>query len=160
MQKFSKKFKTSTSAIALLVVVVGVYGLRKLQVLAADPLVLAGSRGRLPSPSLGSGPGLFEPVHGSAPDIAGQGIANPVGAIASAAMLLRHGLKLGEAADVVDHAVRSVLDEGARTRDLARPGEPSLGTREFGERQVVPHGPSGPKRGRLLLVKPWRGTRS
>jgi len=105
-------------------------------ILSDEAAVLAGSLGLLPSASLGAGPGLFEPVHGSAPDIAGQGIANPVGAIASAAMLLRHGLKLGEAADIVDHAVRLVLDEGARTRDLARPGEPSLGTREFGERVV------------------------
>jgi 3-isopropylmalate dehydrogenase len=98
--------------------------------------VLAGSLGLLPSASLGDGPGLFEPVHGSAPDIAGKGIANPVGAIASAAMLLRHGLGLGEAADLVDRAVRGVLDAGVRTRDLARPGEPAVGTREFGDRVV------------------------
>src|SRR5206468_2887824 len=96
----------------------------------------AGSLGLLPSASLGDGPGLFEPVHGSAPDIAGKGIANPVGAIASAAMLLRHGLGLGEAADLVDRAVRGVLDAGVRTRDLARPGESAVGTREFGDRVV------------------------
>lgn len=105
-------------------------------ILSDEAAVLAGSLGLLPSASLGQGPGLFEPVHGSAPDIAGQGIANPVGAIASAAMLLRHGLGLGEAADVLERAVSGVLDGGARTRDLARPGEPSLGTREFGERVV------------------------
>jgi len=105
-------------------------------ILSDEAAVLAGSLGLLPSASLGEGPGLFEPVHGSAPDIAGQGIANPVGAIASAAMLLRHGLGLAAAADVLDQAVRSVLDGGARTRDLARPGEPSVGTREFGERVV------------------------
>ena len=105
-------------------------------ILSDEAAVLAGSLGLLPSASLGEGPGLFEPVHGSAPDIAGQGIANPVGAIASAAMLLRHGLKLVEAADVLDMAVRAVLDAGARTRDLARPGEPSLSSREFGERVV------------------------
>ena len=105
-------------------------------ILSDEAAVLAGSLGLLPSASLGEGPGLFEPVHGSAPDIAGQGIANPVGAIASTAMLLRHGLRLSEAADVLDRAVRLVLDAGARTRDLARPGEPSLGTREFGDRVI------------------------
>jgi 3-isopropylmalate dehydrogenase len=105
-------------------------------ILSDEAAVLAGSLGLLPSASLGDGPGLFEPVHGSAPDIAGQGIANPVGAIASAAMLLRHGLGLGEAADIVDRAVYSVLDAGLRTRDLARPGEPAVGTREFGDRVV------------------------
>ncbi len=103
-------------------------------ILSDEAAVLAGSLGLLPSASLGQGPGLFEPVHGSAPDIAGQGIANPVGAIASVAMLLRHGLKLAEAADILDSAVGAVLDSGARTRDLARPGEPSLSSREFGER--------------------------
>jgi 3-isopropylmalate dehydrogenase len=103
-------------------------------ILSDEAAVLAGSLGLLPSASLGQGPGLFEPVHGSAPDIAGQGIANPVGAIASVAMLLRHGLKLAEAADILDSAVGAVLDAGARTRDLARPGERSLSSREFGER--------------------------
>jgi len=105
-------------------------------ILSDEAAVLAGSLGLLPSASLGAGPGLFEPVHGSAPDIAGQGIANPIGAIASAAMLLRHGLKLPDAAQVLELAIGSVLDQGARTRDLARPGEPSLGTAEFGERIV------------------------
>jgi 3-isopropylmalate dehydrogenase len=103
-------------------------------ILSDEAAVLAGSLGLLPSASLGDGPGLFEPVHGSAPDIAGKGIANPVGAIASAAMLLRHGLGLGEAADLVDRAVRGVLEAGVRTRDLARPGESAVGTREFGNR--------------------------
>jgi len=102
-------------------------------ILSDEAAILAGSLGLLPSASLGDGPGLFEPVHGSAPDIAGKGIANPVGAIASVAMLLRHGLELGEAADLVDRAIRSVLDGGARTKDLARPGEVALGTREFGD---------------------------
>ncbi|HEX5386322.1 MAG TPA: 3-isopropylmalate dehydrogenase [Gemmatimonadales bacterium] len=101
-------------------------------ILSDEAAVLAGSLGLLPSASLGGGAGLFEPVHGSAPDIAGTGIANPIGAIASAALLLRHGLGLTEAADLVEGAIRRVLDEGVRTRDLARPGEPSVGTREFG----------------------------
>ena len=102
-------------------------------ILSDEAAVLAGSLGLLPSASLGDGPGLFEPVHGSAPDIAGKGIANPVGAIASAGMLLRHGLELDEAANLVDRAIRSVLDGGARTRDLARAGEVAVGTREFGD---------------------------
>ena len=102
-------------------------------ILSDEAAVLAGSLGLLPSASLGDGPGLFEPVHGSAPDIAGKGIANPVGAIASAGMLLRHGLELDEAANLVDRSIRSVLDEGARTRDLARAGEVAIGTREFGD---------------------------
>jgi 3-isopropylmalate dehydrogenase len=72
-------------------------------------------------------------VHGSAPDIAGRGVANPIGAIASAAMLLRHGLGLPEAASAVEHAVGAVLGAGARTADIARSGEPVMGTREIGD---------------------------
>jgi 3-isopropylmalate dehydrogenase len=102
-------------------------------ILSDEAAVLAGSLGMLPSASLGDGPGLFEPVHGSAPDIAGRGVANPIGAIASAAMLLRYGLDLGEAADHIDQAITAVLLAGARTPDLARPGETFLGTREMGE---------------------------
>jgi 3-isopropylmalate dehydrogenase len=102
-------------------------------ILSDEAAVLAGSLGLLPSASIGDGPGLFEPVHGSAPDIAGKGIANPIGAIASAAMLLRYGLGLPEAAAVVDQAVSAVLGAGARTADIARPGEPTLTTREMGE---------------------------
>jgi len=103
-------------------------------ILSDEAAVLAGSLGLLPSASLGEGPGLFEPVHGSAPDIAGRGIANPIGAIASAAMLLRHGLGLAEAADAVEQAVSAALGAGARTLDIARSGEATLGTREMGER--------------------------
>ena len=103
-------------------------------ILSDEAGVLAGSLGLLPSASLGEGLGLFEPVHGSAPDIAGRGVANPIGAILSAAMLLRHGLDLPEAADGVDRAVTAVLAAGARTLDIARSGEATLGTREMGER--------------------------
>ena len=103
-------------------------------ILSDEAAVLSGSLGLLPSASIGDGPGLFEPVHGSAPDIAGKGIANPLGAIASAAMLLRYGLKQPEAADAVDRAVDAVIASGARTADIARPGEPTLGTRAIGER--------------------------
>ena len=101
-------------------------------ILSDEAAVLAGSLGLLPSASIGDGPGLFEPVHGSAPDIAGRGVANPLGAIASAAMLLRYGLGLAEAADLVDQAVNGVLSAGVRTADLARPGDPVVGTREVG----------------------------
>jgi 3-isopropylmalate dehydrogenase len=102
-------------------------------ILSDEAAVLAGSLGLLPSASLGDGPGLFEPVHGSAPDIAGRGIANPIGAIASVAMLLRYGLQLPEAAGVVEQAIASVLAAGARTADIARPGEPTMKTREIGD---------------------------
>jgi 3-isopropylmalate dehydrogenase len=102
-------------------------------ILSDEGAVLSGSLGLLPSASIGDGPGLFEPVHGSAPDIAGKGIANPLGAIASAAMLLRYGLKQAEAADAVERAIHAVLASGARTPDIAQPGEPTTGTRQMGE---------------------------
>ncbi len=102
-------------------------------ILSDEAAVLSGSLGLLPSGSIGDGPGLFEPVHGSAPDIAGKGIANPIGAIASVAMLLRHGLGLPEAAAAVEQAVAAVLAAGGRTADITRPGEPTVGTRELGE---------------------------
>ena len=105
-------------------------------ILSDEAAVLAGSLGLLPSASLGSGPGLFEPVHGSAPPLAGRGVANPIGAIATAAMLLRQGLKLHDAADAVDDAIAAALYAGARTQDLARPGEVSIGTTEMGTRIV------------------------
>jgi len=103
-------------------------------ILSDEAAVLAGSLGLLPSASLGTGPGLFEPVHGSAPSLAGRDVANPLGAIATVALLLRHGLKLIDAADSVDDAVAAALDAGARTQDIALPGEPSIGTAEMGAR--------------------------
>src|SRR5690606_16409233 len=81
--------------------------------------VLGGSIGLAPSASLGAGgPGLFEPVHGSAPDIAGRDMCNPIGAILSTALLLRYGLKLNDEAAAVEAAVEAALDQGARTADL------------------------------------------
>jgi 3-isopropylmalate dehydrogenase len=81
--------------------------------------MLTGSLGMLPSASLGGdGPGLFEPVHGSAPDIAGKGIANPLATFLSAAMMLRHGLGLESEAAAVDSAVEGALQAGLRTADL------------------------------------------
>lgn len=102
-------------------------------ILSDEAAVLAGSLGLLPSASIGDGPGLFEPVHGSAPDIAGRGIANPIGAIASAAMLLRYGFRLPEVAATVEQAIGAVLAAGARTADIAAGGAPTLSTREIGE---------------------------
>ena len=105
-------------------------------ILSDEAAVLAGSLGMLPSASLGPGPGVFEPVHGSAPALAGRDVANPIGAIATAALLLRQGLQLPEAAGAVEEAIAAALDAGARTQDLARPGEPSIGTAEMGTRIV------------------------
>jgi len=103
-------------------------------ILSDEAAVLAGSLGLLPSASLGSGPGLFEPVHGSAPPLAGRDVANPIGAIATVALLLRHGLNQPEAAAAVDEAVAAALDAGARTQDLALRGEAWIGTAEMGAR--------------------------
>jgi len=88
-------------------------------ILTDEASVLTGSMGMLPSASLGnSGPGLYEPIHGSAPDIAGKGIANPIGTILSSAMLLRHSLELDEEAAAIEGAVSQVIAVGARTADL------------------------------------------
>jgi 3-isopropylmalate dehydrogenase len=95
---------------------------------------LVGSLGLLASASLGGKVGLYEPVHGSAPDIAGREIANPLGAILSAAMLLRHSFQLQREAECVEAAVAKVLAAGHRTRDLARAGQPSLGTVQMGDK--------------------------
>jgi len=88
-------------------------------ILSDEAAMLTGSIGMLPSASLGAGgPGLFEPVHGSAPDIAGQGVANPLAMFLSAAMMLRHGLDLGDQATAVESAVQRALAAGLRTPDL------------------------------------------
>lgn len=94
---------------------------------------VVGSLGLLPSASIGGKVGLYEPIHGSAPDIAGHGIANPLGAILSVSMLLRHSFKLEMEAASIEAAVREVLAEGHRTRDLAGKGESSISTSEMGE---------------------------
>ncbi len=101
-------------------------------ILSDEAGVIAGSLGVLPSATIGGAVDLYEPVHGSAPDIAGQGIANPIGAILTAAMLLRHSAGLAREADAVEQAVRDVLEDGARTRDLARGGENVVTTQEMG----------------------------
>jgi 3-isopropylmalate dehydrogenase len=104
-------------------------------ILSDEAAMLTGSLGMLPSASLGdgSGPGLFEPVHGSAPDIAGQGVANPLATFLSAAMMLRHGLQRPDEAARIDAAVDAVLDRGLRTPDLAGEGETAVGTDEVTE---------------------------
>ncbi|HEX6153609.1 MAG TPA: 3-isopropylmalate dehydrogenase [Solirubrobacterales bacterium] len=102
-------------------------------ILSDEAAMLTGSLGMLPSASLGAdgAPGLFEPVHGSAPDIAGKGQANPLATFLSAAMMLRHGLGRGEDADRIEAAVDAVLERGLRTPDLASDGEDKVGTAEM-----------------------------
>ena len=99
-------------------------------ILSDEAGAVVGSLGLLPSASLGDGAGLFEPVHGSAPDIAGKDRANPIGAIASAAMLLRYALKLDDDATRIEQAIEAVLTQGVRTRDLGG-GPEAAGTREM-----------------------------
>jgi 3-isopropylmalate dehydrogenase len=102
-------------------------------ILSDEAAVIAGSIGLLPSASIGNGPGLYEPVHGSAPDIAGQDKANPMGTIASLAMLLRYSFGLDEEADAIERALEQTLVAGERTADL-RGSTPVLGCREVGRR--------------------------
>ena len=98
--------------------------------------MLTGSLGMLPSASIGGENGLYEPVHGSAPDIAGKGVANPLAAVASAAMLCRYSLKLEEAAQKIEAAIHGVLDSGLRTADLytEEPGTTLVGTKEIAQK--------------------------
>ena len=105
-------------------------------ILSDEAAILAGSMGMLPSASLGGAggkKGLFEPVHGTAPDIAGQGVANPIAAILSASMLLRYSLDRGADADRIDRAVLRVLEQGHRTRDIHAAGTKLVGTQEMGD---------------------------
>jgi 3-isopropylmalate dehydrogenase len=101
-------------------------------ILSDEAAILAGSMGMLPSASLGGTVGLYEPVHGTAPDIAGRGIANPLAAILSAAMLLRYSLNMLSDADRIETAVLRVLESGQRTADIAGAGEKAVGTRAMG----------------------------
>lgn len=106
-------------------------------ILTDEASMLAGSMGMLPSASLGAGPfGVYEPIHGSAPDIVGEGVANPLATILSAAMLLRHSLGLEVEAGAVEAAVERVLAEGYRTPDIAVSTSHIVGTEEMGERVV------------------------
>ena len=106
-------------------------------ILSDEAAMLTGSLGMLPSASLGAdGPGLFEPVHGSAPDITGKGIANPLATFLSAAMMLRHGLQMADAAAAIEGAVDRALAGGLRTPDIAADGAGAVGTQEMTEAVV------------------------
>lgn len=103
-------------------------------ILSDEASMLTGSLGMLPSASLGDGSlGLYEPIHGSAPDIAGQDKANPIATIMSVAMMLRYSFNMKEAADAIEDAVRRVLDKGYRTQDIMEAGKTLLGTEAMGE---------------------------
>lgn len=103
-------------------------------ILTDEASVLSGSMGLLPSASVGaSGPGLYEPIHGSAPDIAGRSSANPIGMILSAAMMCRESLKLEPVADCIESAVEQVISDGVRTADIADSPNSAVSTRAMGE---------------------------
>ena len=107
-------------------------------ILSDEAAMLTGSIGMLPSASLDAdNKGLYEPSHGSAPDIAGKGIANPLATILSAAMMLRYTLQQADAADRIESAVSSVLESGLRTVDIASAGMRTVGTREMGDAVVA-----------------------
>ena len=103
-------------------------------ILSDEASMVTGSIGLLPSASMGDGaPALYEPIHGSAPDIAGQDKANPIATILSAAMMFRYSFQLAEEADAIERAVDQALADGWRTADIAGPGEDVIGTRKMGE---------------------------
>ena len=102
-------------------------------ILSDEASVIAGSIGMLPSASLGDSTGMYEPIHGSAPDIAGQGIANPLGTIYSVAMMLRYSLDQDAAADAIEAAIDRVLEKGYRTHDLCGEGLTKVSTSQMGQ---------------------------
>ncbi len=107
-------------------------------ILSDEAAMITGSIGMLPSASLSSGKvGMYEPVHGSAPDIAGQGIANPLATIMSAAMMLRYSLDLDEEADIIEEAVNKTIAQGYRTKDIALATEECLTTDEMTEKVLA-----------------------
>jgi 3-isopropylmalate dehydrogenase len=100
--------------------------------------MLTGSIGMLPSASLNEkGQGMYEPIHGSAPDIAGQGVANPIATILSVAMMLRYSLDEGALADKIEAAVNKVLDDGLRTADIMSDGMKQVSTEQMGDAIVA-----------------------
>ncbi|MCX7816773.1 MAG: 3-isopropylmalate dehydrogenase [Syntrophales bacterium] len=105
-------------------------------ILSDEGATITGSIGLLPSASLGYEHSLYEPIHGSAPDIAGKNIANPLAAILSVALMFRYTLKMEEAASMIENAVRRVLREGLRTRDIYKEGTTLVGTSEMGDAVV------------------------
>lgn len=106
-------------------------------ILTDEAAVITGSIGMLPSASLGGNTGLYEPIHGSAPDIAGKGIANPLGTILSVAMMFRHSLGNEAAAKLIEEAVESVLSQGFRTADMAQPGLTLCSTGEMSQKVLA-----------------------
>ncbi|NHH84182.1 3-isopropylmalate dehydrogenase [Burkholderia gladioli] len=107
-------------------------------ILSDEAAMLTGSIGMLPSASLDkNNKGLYEPSHGSAPDIAGKGVANPLATILSVAMLLRYSLNRGEQAERIERAVQKVLEQGYRTGDIATPGCKQVGTVQMGDAVVA-----------------------
>jgi 3-isopropylmalate dehydrogenase len=106
-------------------------------VLSDCAAMLTGSIGMLPSASLNKdNVGMYEPIHGSAPDIAGQDIANPLATILSVSMMLRYSLNQSDLADKIDQSIVRVLDQGYRTRDISSDGDNIIGTNEMGDRVV------------------------
>jgi 3-isopropylmalate dehydrogenase len=107
-------------------------------ILSDEASMLTGSIGMLPSASLDErGKGLYEPIHGTAPDIAGKGVANPLATILSAALMLRHSLGQPQAAMRIEAAVAKVLQSGLRTADIHTPGTRKVGTQEMGDAVVA-----------------------
>jgi 3-isopropylmalate dehydrogenase len=107
-------------------------------ILSDEASMLTGSIGMLPSASLdANGKGLYEPIHGSAPDIAGKGVANPLATVLSAAMMLRHSLNREQEAGRIEAAVRKVLAQGIRTADIYEPGTFKVGTKQMGDAVVA-----------------------
>ncbi len=102
-------------------------------ILSDEAAMLTGSIGMLPSASIGARVSLFEPIHGSAPDIAGKNIANPIATIASTAMMLSYAFKLDKEAEVIDQAIMKALDLGYRTKDIQSKGARIVGTAEMGD---------------------------
>jgi len=101
-------------------------------ILSDEAAMLTGSIGMLPSASVGAKTGMYEPIHGSAPDIAGKNIANPIATIASAAMMLSYAFKLDKEAEAIERAIVATLEQGYRTKEIHTPGMTLVGTREMG----------------------------
>ncbi|MGH8802393.1 MAG: isocitrate/isopropylmalate family dehydrogenase, partial [Casimicrobiaceae bacterium] len=107
-------------------------------ILSDEASMLAGSIGMLPSASLdANGKGLYEPIHGSAPELAGRNVANPLATILSVAMMFRHTFAREDVATRIELAVRSALRRGMRTADIAQPGDAAVGTRAMGDAVIA-----------------------
>ena len=105
-------------------------------ILSDEAAMLTGSIGMLPSASIGSSVGMFEPIHGSAPDIAGKNVANPIGMIASVAMMLTYAFDMIEESEMIEKAIQVTLKQGLRTKDIEGPATTLVGTIEMGDHIV------------------------